>query len=371
MTSRERLLRALRREPTDRVPVSTYELVGFNSKAFENREPSYRRLMDAVREKSDCVAMAEPASNETFLCSAHPVEIEVQERTEPGRRIVRRRLHTPLGALTSTVETIDGVVTCWTTEHWCKTPEDVDRALSVPYVPLQYDFSEVRRVREEVSDRGIVMTSLADGLLLAAELMEFGDFTVWATTEPEHFERTLRTLHERNLENVRRMLREEVVDLYRICGPEYATPPYLPPTRFRDLVTHPDRELVEAIHAAGSKARLHCHGRIGRVLEAIAHTGADALDPCEPPPDGDIELDEVKRRVGDRMCLFGNLELKLLETAEPNEVREAVRRCMEQAKAGYGYVLMPTAAPIGIPLPKRTEENYLAFLDAAEEFGAY
>jgi uroporphyrinogen-III decarboxylase len=371
MTSRERLQRALLREPTDRVPVSTYELVGFNSKAFENREPSYRRLMDAVRAKSDCVAMVEPSSNETFLCSAHPVEMEVEERTEDRRRIVRRTLHTPLGELTSTVETIKGVVTSWTTEHWCKTPEDVDRALSVPYVPLRYDFSEVRRVRAEVGERGIVMTSLADGLLLAAELMEFGDFTVWATTEPEHFERTLRILHERNLENVRRMLQDEVVDLYRICGPEYATPPYLPPSRFRELVTRPDSELVDAIHAAGSKARLHCHGRIGRVLEAIADTGADALDPCEPPPDGDVALEEVKRRVGHRMCLFGNLELRILEMSEPAEVRAAVRRCMEQAKAGYGYVLMPTAAPIGIPLPRRTEENYLAFLDAAEEYGAY
>jgi len=32
---------------------------------------------------------------------------------------------------------------------------------------------------------------------------------------------------------------------------------------------------------------------------------------------------------------------------------------------------MPTAAPINIPLSPRTEENYLAFIDAALEYGEY
>ncbi|MEJ5171577.1 MAG: hypothetical protein WHU10_11360, partial [Fimbriimonadales bacterium] len=166
--------------------------------------------MDAIRERSDCIAMVEPASNETFLGSSHPVEVDWEETWEAGRRIVRRTLHTPMGDLTSTLETVPGIQTTWTTEHWCKTPEDVDRALSIPYEPLSYDPAEVHRVRGEVGDRGIVMTSIADGLLLAAELMEFGEFTVWATAEPEHFERTLWMLHERNLENLGRMLEADV-----------------------------------------------------------------------------------------------------------------------------------------------------------------
>ena len=35
MTSRERILAALACETPDRVPVSTYELVGYNSRTFE------------------------------------------------------------------------------------------------------------------------------------------------------------------------------------------------------------------------------------------------------------------------------------------------------------------------------------------------
>jgi hypothetical protein len=44
---------------------------------------------------------------------------------------------------------------------------------------------------------------------------------------------------------------------------------------------------------------------------------------------------------------------------------------MRQAREGGGLVLMPTAAPINIPLSAQTEENYRAFIEAGREFGAY
>jgi len=49
MNSRERLLNVLEGNPTDRVPISTYELCGFNSNSFENNESSYRNLMEYIR----------------------------------------------------------------------------------------------------------------------------------------------------------------------------------------------------------------------------------------------------------------------------------------------------------------------------------
>ena len=53
MTPRERLSAALDHETPDRVPISTYELSGYNSQAFENNDPSYKTLMDAIREMTE------------------------------------------------------------------------------------------------------------------------------------------------------------------------------------------------------------------------------------------------------------------------------------------------------------------------------
>lgn len=371
MTSRNRLLNAIRRQPTDRVPISTYELVGYNSHSFENQQESYRPLMDAIREKTDCIAMWNPGSNETFLCSSHPVEMDTVRTREADAEVIEQTLHTPKGDLHRVLKVMDNVVTVWQIEHWCKTPEDVDKALSIPYAPVTHDASDLARIQGEVGDNGIVMASVGDPLLLAMELMEFGEATVWAMTETDHFARIVEELHERYMEFVKSMLDSCVVDLYRICGPEYATPPYLPPSFFEWFVMPYDRALTSLIHSYGALVRMHCHGKVGRVLDFVRETGVDALDPIEAPPDGDIELADVKKQIGNDLCLFGNVQLKLLEAGTEEQVRAEVRKCMDSAKAGGGYVLMPTAAPINIPLAEKTQDNYLAYIDEALKCGAY
>jgi len=371
MNSRQRLFTALACNVPDRVPISTYELVGYNSEAFENNDPSYAPLMQAIREKTDCICMWEPKPNAVFLESSHPADMDVAESREGNATITTRTIHTPKGDLHQTTRTIADVHTVWQTEHWCKSIEDVTRALSVPYEPVEYDVSDYDRIESEVADNGIIMASLADPLWLTADLMEFGEYTVWAMTEGEHFAATVAAMHERCMENLRRMLDVNVVDLYRICGPEYATPPYLPPEFFERFVVPYVSEMVDLIHSKGARARFHCHGKIGQVLDMILDTGSDAVEPCEAPPDGDTTLADVKKRVGGRMCVLGNLQLKLLERGTEEKVEQAIRECMGAAKEGGGYVIMPTAAPINTPLAKKTEENYLRFIDTAVQYGRY
>ena len=371
MNSRERILKALKCETPDRVPISTYELAGYNSRAFENKDPSYANLMSVIREKTDCLAMWGTGSNGRFLESSYPVEIDVRQEREGTATIHHYTLHTPKGDLTRTCKAYDNVHTTWVTEHWCKSLDDVEKALSVPYEPVTYDASDRARIDAEVGEHGIIMDGLADPLLMAADLMEFGAYTVWALSETDHFARTVAIMHERCMENLRRNLATNVSDLYRICGPEYATPPYLPPEFFSRFVTPYVKEMVDLLHEKGALARFHCHGKVNHVLDMIAATGADAIDPCEPPPDGDIELADMKRRVGGRICLCGNLELKLLEHGSREEVRQTVKDCMAAAKKNGGYIILPTAAPINTPLAKKTEENYITFIETALEGGLY
>jgi uroporphyrinogen-III decarboxylase len=371
MTSRERLLAAVTRNKTDRVPISTYELVGYNSRAFENNVPSYKNLMDFIREKTDCVCMWNQSSDYKIAHSAYPAQIDYNRIKGVNYTEWHLTLHTLKGELTSSHRVYDNLMTTWQTERWCKTTADVDKFLSVPFVPVTYDDSDYTRIQNEAGGRGIIMSDAADPAYLAMELMEFGESTVWAMTETEHFAKTAEEMHRRNMINLENMLKTRVVDLYRICGPEYLTPPYLPPSYFSRFVTPYLKEMTELIHKYGGLVRIHSHGKIGKVIDEILSCGADALDPCEGPPDGDITLRELKERAGNQMCLFGNIQLKALEHADTHEIREIVKSCMDDAKEGGGYVIMPTAAPINIPLSPKTEENYRVFIDTALEFGKY
>ncbi len=378
-TSRRRLLTALAGGTPDRVPVNTYELAGRNSLDWCNQQPTYRRLMDFIRAHTDCITNWNPrpatdryTCEERFLCSDYTVEIDTRTETVGQFERTTRICHTPKGDLRQVTQKAANVHTTWQVEHWCKSLADVDKALSVPYQPARYDASDLPRVRSELGEEGLVMASVGDPAYLAAELMSFQDYMMWAFEETEHFAHTVDLVAERVMENLKRQLDCCVLDLYRIVGPEYFTPPYLPPAMFRRFVLPPVTEMTRLIHARGAKVRLHCHGKMGQVLDMILDTGCDGIDPCEPPPDGDIELGTVKRRCQPRgVSVWGNIELKLLEQGTPEQVRAEVRKIMAQAREGGGFVLIPTAGPINVPLAPKTEENYRVFIDAGLEFGRY
>jgi hypothetical protein len=157
--------------------------------------------------------------------------------------------------------------------------------------------------------------------------------------------------------------------LWRIYGPEYAAPPYLPPSLFREYVVRYDTPMVQAIQRRGGFARIHSHGRLKAILDAIAETGCMGLDPIEPPPQGDMELAEVRRAQGRQMVLFGNLEASDIENLNASDFERKVRTAIAEGTAGEGrgFVLMPSACPYGRRLTGRALRNYETMVAVIEQ----
>jgi hypothetical protein len=128
--------------------------------------------------------------------------------------------------------------------------------------------------------------------------------------------------------------------------------------------------MVKMIQAHGGFARIHCHGRLRAVLDAIAAMGADAVDPIEPPPYGDIELADVRRQYGQHMVLFGNIEVVDVETMEPTLFERVVAQALADGTqgAGRGFVLMPSSAPNGRRITPQALANYETMIRLATEF---
>lgn len=371
MTSRERMLRAIRGEKTDRVPVTTYDLSGFNPFHFCNQAPSYRSLMDYIREKTDCLCMWSPGSDElTPLSAADPGMRVVTERVERGLQTTST---IQVGPRTLTRRNLvqDGMHTVWRREYWCKDMDDVDAMLSLPYEPVSFDFQAHRPMLDALGERGIAMQSVGESAYETMTLMGFADSLEWVMGEPDHFEKSLRIVHARTMENLERLLSGPKADIYRIVGPEYMTPPYLPPSAFERFVLPGLTEMVALIHACGALVDVHSHGNVARTAPLIARSGADAMDPCEPPPDGDIDMSDLKRLVGDQLCLIGNIEARLLEGGSAEAVREATLRAMEQGKPGGHFIMGTTGGPIEAQLQPGVEARYRAYIDAALECADY
>ena len=125
------------------------------------------------------------------------------------------------------------------------------------------------------------------------------------------------------------------------------------------------------IFYAGVIPRIHSHGNIRGLLDEFVRSGTECIDPIEPPPDGNITLAEVKKGWGDKLVLMGNIELRDLETSDPEHIRQLVKQAMDDAKEGGGFILYPCSVPLDAELKPKTEENIIAMLDAGLEFGRY
>jgi len=128
--------------------------------------------------------------------------------------------------------------------------------------------------------------------------------------------------------------------------------------------------MVEAIAKHGGFARIHCHGRIRAVLDYIVEMGAAAIDPIEPPPHGDVELECVRREYGRELVLFGNLEVADIENSEPAEFEKIVEKALIDGTSGQGkgFVLMPSSAPTGRKITPGMMTNYETMVRLTSRF---
>jgi uroporphyrinogen-III decarboxylase len=131
-----------------------------------------------------------------------------------------------------------------------------------------------------------------------------------------------------------------------------------------------DEPMVKAIQRYGGFARIHSHGRLKLILDDIASTGCDGLDPIEPPPQGDMRLAEVRERYGQQMVLFGNLEASDIENLPAEEFREKVLCALDEGTrgSGRGFVLLPSSCPYGRVLSGQALQNYQIMVEVVDGF---
>jgi uroporphyrinogen-III decarboxylase len=118
--------------------------------------------------------------------------------------------------------------------------------------------------------------------------------------------------------------------------------------------------MIDIIHRSGGYARVHCHGNIRSILDDIAAMGADAIDPVEPPPQGDVSLRYVREKYGNQLVLFGNIECADIENLPTPEFEKKISQALDEGTAypGRGFVLMPSASPYGRVLGDQALKNY-------------
>ena len=133
------------------------------------------------------------------------------------------------------------------------------------------------------------------------------------------------------------------------------------------LVQEQERSLIRFIkERSDGKAlvHVHCHGRVRHALPRTIERGADYTEPMEPPPDGDITMEEGKAVAGGRITLGGNIEARVLHHGRLEEVEKA---CLAAFAGGkQRFVFRPTEGPSPVMSPVEFR-NYQRMIDMWEE----
>ena len=367
MTPQQRMLAAIRREPVDRLAFATYNCHPF-SWGEHAAWPEYAAVFDAIRQ-----------TGAGMLCKVRPgptsdlPEPRIRRAVEGPEAVTTAILDTPRGPLRQTLRKPPGQpARC--VEPYLKTDEDIEKFLAIEPVRRRPNVDDLLAHCREIGPAGLAYVDYADPFGQVASLFDQEDFLVRIHASPEPVMTLIEHAFRRIRESLHRLLellaeQRPTVLLYT-CGPELATPPLTSPQVFARMVTPYQSRLVSMIHEHDFPASLHCHGRVRQVLPEILECGFDVLEPIEPPPQGDIDLADLRRAAGDRMALMGYVQDQDLYTATPEAIRDHLAGIVEVVGAETGYVATPTCTPFDFPPGEGYVANYIAFLAAGAELGA-
>ncbi len=396
LSSRERILRTVAGEPVDRIPIFApipwQPLAPVPSLGSWKNEPNYRQLAALAAETCDFyvhldiserIPIGNPGGGETvrgipagsifdrrfFL--AHPESVQViEDRIENGRAYARYKVHTPRGALTTTDVMPLDVDTIWTTEPLIKDVDDAKKILSAPYRFDPPDLSEYFAERDRLGDRGVPVCFVTSPLVMISRLMDFQQMFEWTITERPLFEKMLRTVQERIVERLQWVLDNGVGPIFRFGGCEQATPPMMSNRFFDEFIIGYEAPLWQMVREAGCILWVHCHGKIATVLDRFVDNGVQLLDPVEPPPQGDINIEEAKKRAGaGPLTLIGNVEMSDLELLSPNEIEAKVRAAICQG--GRSHFILSASDVAGGAVSDRLRDNIIRFVETGVKAGAF
>lgn len=139
---------------------------------------------------------------------------------------------------------------------------------------------------------------------------------------------------------------------------------FLSPRQFEKFALHDLRELSDYLIAHGVTPVLHMDNDWTPLFRFFTDWPRGK---CIANLDGNSDIVEAKRMLGDVMCIMGDIPATLLKLGEPDEVRDYCRRLIDEVGAGGGFIL---SSGCDVPIDARPE-NVKAMIQSVHDHGRY
>jgi uroporphyrinogen-III decarboxylase len=157
------------------------------------------------------------------------------------------------------------------------------------------------------------------------------------------------------------------IDAIKISSP-FAGAGFVSPEFYKKFVLPYESQIALAVRAHGVHVYTHTCGAINDRLEMMVESGVSGIECLDPPPLGDVRLNEAKSRVGNQVFIKGNIDpVNVLLSGTMETVRKDTEYKIEVGKPGGGFILS-TACSIA---PHTKRENIQVLSSVASEKGVY
>ncbi len=161
-------------------------------------------------------------------------------------------------------------------------------------------------------------------------------------------------------------LQEAGIDCLLLCCDYcYNSGPFLSPRMFEEFIQPYLYMIIDEARRDGLYTIKHTDGNIMPILNQLVECRPHALHSLDPMAGVDIR--EVKRLVGDKVCLCGNVNCALLQTGTDEEVIASAEYCLTYGKPGGGYIFCTS----NVPFKGIKPERYQLILDVWKRMRDY
>jgi len=163
------------------------------------------------------------------------------------------------------------------------------------------------------------------------------DFSYRMVDDPDGMKAQASAMVDSALANAETIAKHGGLDGFALCA-DYClnTGPFLSPSQFGEFVTPYLARLTKGYRDMGFYVIKHTDGNIMPILDQLVETNPHALHSIDPQ--AGVDIAEVKRLVGDKVCLIGNVNCGVLDTGTDEQVVESARYCLKYGMPGGGYI---------------------------------
>jgi uroporphyrinogen decarboxylase len=229
---------------------------------------------------------------------------------------------------------------------------------SSAYCPSEEEhLKTVKKLKELTSDKYLILVH-GDATFSIPDGERMYEFIYSLVDKKDEMKKIAERMVDEAIERNKKFI-DAGIDGFVLCS-DYClnTGPFLSPSMFREFITPYLTKLIKAYRDMGMYVIKHTDGNIIPIIDQLIEANPHALHSLDPQAKVDIK--EVKKLYGKKVCLIGNVSCALLQTGTEDEIINSCKYAMENGKPGGGYIFS-TSNVVFKGMPKKSYDLMMDF----------